>query len=85
MRFSKIMKGCALQASAIIFFYITGESFGLNFYMIYTHRKQSIANKRSVVQYTQTDSNGMDWYSIGTPLVNCISLRRLRLFSVPFC
>ena len=38
----------------------------------------------SVVQYTQTESNGMDWHSIGTPLVNCISLRRLRLFSLRF-
>ena len=26
----------------------------------------------------------MDWHSIGTPLVNCISLRGLRLFSLRF-
>ena len=26
----------------------------------------------------------MTWYSIGTPLVNCISLRRLKLFLLRF-
>ena len=30
-------------------------------------------------------TNRMNWQSIGTPLVNCISLRGLRLFSVQFC
>ena len=36
---------------------------------------------RSVVQYTQTESNGLAWQSVSKPLVKCISLRGLKLFS----
>ena len=35
----------------------------------------------SVVQYTQTESNGLAWQSVSIPLVKCISLRGLKLFS----
>ena len=44
---------------------------------------ETLANpptEASVVQYTQTESNGMDWHSIGTPLVNCILLGDLDYF-----
>ena len=34
-----------------------------------------------VVQYTQTESNSLAWQSVSTPLVKCISLRGLAIFS----
>ena len=37
-------------------------------------------NYMSVVQYTQTESNGLAWQSVSIPLVKCISLRGLKLF-----
>ena len=42
-----------------------------------TAMRTRMAPSLSVVQYTQTESNGMDWQSVSIPLVKCISLPRM--------
>ena len=42
-----------------------------------TAMRTRMAPSLSVVQYTQTKSNGMDWQSVSIPLVKCISLLRM--------